>query len=158
MGGDDGSTNVLHGCYGAGEGSVVSPPPLPLRPLRPSPLRDQALSHPLRPPPPACSHDLSPSLTCLTQMSLLDLSHNSLALGEWVSVFRWEIGRVFGPEGRANLVQLLVLHSLSAALNLADTVPPPHTHTPHTKVSTLAALPALEHLSLIGNPISTGPR
>ena len=120
---------------------------------------DPSVSQPLAPPlPPACSHDLSPGLTSLTQLSLLDLSCNSLALGEWVSVFRWERGRVFGPEGRANLVQLLVLHSLSAALNLADTVPPPHTHTPHTKVSTLAALPALEHLSLIGNPISTGPR
>ena len=57
----------------------------------PLPLRAQALSPPL-PPPPACSHDLSPSLTGLTQLTLLDLSHNSLALGEWVSVFHRESG------------------------------------------------------------------
>ena len=62
---------------------LLSPPPPPQSagPIPPTP-----------PPPPACSHDLSPSLAGLTQLTLLDLSHNSLALGEWVSVFHRESG------------------------------------------------------------------
>ena len=63
-----------------------------------------------------------------------------------------------GTKGRHTWFSSLSFGPLSTALNLADTHVPPHTHVPHTKVNTVAALPALEQLSLIGNPISMGPR